>query len=619
MNDLHMLLAQKAYALRVASLEATTAAGSGHPTSCLSAADIVAALFFYAMRFDPDNPDNPNNDRFILSKGHAAPVLYAAWQEVGVLTREEMLSLRQFDSVLEGHPTLRFERSEAATGSLGIGLSVGAGMALSARLDGRDFTTYVLLGDSEVSEGAIWEAAAIAAYYKLENLIAIIDVNRLGQRGQTLHGHDLSAYAKKFSAFGWHTFTLDGHNTAQILAGLDAAHKMRNRPSVIIARTIKGYGIQEIADKNGYHGRAVPAEKLSEALAELQDRCGAVCEKELVAWEPQIPSGAAGASALGHISLPATAYDASKPLATRKAYGDALAALGGVCDRVVVLDAEVKNSTYSYRFEEKFPDRFIECFIAEQNMLGMAIGLANRGKLPFVSTFACFLTRAFDQIRMAAIGTTPLRLSGSHAGVSIGQDGPSQMGLEDLAIMRTLPGSVVLYPCDAVSTHKLVECMANYHDGISYLRTTRADTPIIYTDDQEFHLGGCNVLRESASDVACIVAAGITLHEALKAYDQLQEQGINVAVIDLYSIKPLDVQTLARVGAQAGSRLVTVEDHYAAGGLGEAVKSALCGTGVRVTCLSVDKLPRSGTMQELLAYEGIDAESIIRAINQDYE
>lgn len=617
MNDMANLVAHKAYNMRVSSIIATTAAGSGHPTSCLSAADLVAGIFFYAMRFDPDNPDNPNNDRFILSKGHAAPLLYAAWKEVGVLTDDDMRSLRKFGSVLEGHPTPRFERSEAATGSLGQGLSIGAGMALSAKLDELSFNTYVLMGDSELSEGSVWEAAELAAYYKLDNLIAVADINRLGQSTPTMEEYDLSAYAHKFESFGWRAITIDGHCISDILEALDQAQETQNKPTIIIARTIKGYGIGHVEDRMGFHGKAFKADDLPDIMEELQERFVDDVAYNGPAWEPIIPEDASVISSSDKYTLPEEPFDSGEPLATRKAYGVALAALGKVCASVVSLDAEVKNSTYAQTFEKDFPERFIQCFIAEQNMVGMGVGLAGRNHIPFISTFACFFTRAFDQIRMAAIGQAPLRLVGSHAGVSIGADGPSQMGLEDIAMMRAVPESVVLYPADAVSTYKLVEQMANYHTGISYLRTTRMDTPIIYSHNERFPIGGCKIVRQSDHDCACIIAAGITLFEALKAHEQLRKEGISVAVVDLYSIKPLDEQTIRHVGKASGGRIITVEDHYIQGGLGEAVCHALRNDNMTIDCLAVTTIPRSGRPDELLAYHGIDEAAIIQKVKQD--
>lgn len=617
MNQLKKFLEYKAYQLRLASLIMTSKAGSGHPTSCLSAADLVAALFFYAMQFDPHNIDNPDNDRFILSKGHAAPLLYAAWKELGLLTDEELYTYREFGSSLEGHPTRRFKYAEAATGSLGMGLSIGAGIALSALMDKRSFYTYVLLGDSELTEGSIWEAAEIASYYKLHNLVALADCNRLGQTGETIHGYHLERYSAKFEAFGWHTIMIDGHDMNQVMGALDKAREEKH-PTIILAKTIKGYGISEVENKNGYHGKAFAQQEMDSILKELDQRFpGQASYKSNFDWKPSIPRKTAdmSESCMG-VAVQEPEYIIGQMLATRKAYGQALVAVGKRCKQVVSLDAEVKNSTYAQTFDEAFPDRFIQCFIAEQNMVGMGIGLQSRGKIPFISTFAAFMSRAHDQIRMAAIGTCPLRCCGSHAGVSIGQDGPSQMGLEDIALMSALPGSVVLYPADAVSTYRLVEQMLEYNQGISYLRTTRPDTPVIYGDKEEFPIGGCKVLRSTDHDRVCIVAAGITLFEALKAADHLASENIAVSVIDLYSVKPLDRETLLKVALSSGNKIITVEDHYIQGGIGEQVCYALRNEKLTITCLAVTELPRSGKPEELMAWAGIDAEAIVKAVKK---
>ena len=615
-SALQKFLEHIAYEIRVSSLKMTSQAGSGHPTSCLSAADIVAALFFYAMQFDPQNHDNPNNDRFILSKGHASPVLYAVWKELGVLTEDDLLTYRHIDSVLEGHPTLRFPRSEAATGSLGQGLSIAAGIALSAKMDKRDFYTYCLLGDSEITEGSIWEALEISAYYKLDNLVAILDCNRLGQSTPTIHEHHVNQYAQKFRAFGWQAFIADGHHMEELANVLDEAKKIKDKPTIIIAKTFKGYGLQEIQDKQGLHGKAFSKEELPSILKELQNRFSEAAQfTENFVWKPTMPKSEKSQKHTS-ITIAKPTYVMGDKIPTRKAYGQAITAVGDVAQQAVSLDAEVKNSTYAEIFEAKYPDRFVQCFIAEQNMIGMAVGLANRGKIPFVSTFGAFFTRAFDQIRMAAIGQSPLRLTGSHAGISIGQDGPSQMALEDIALMRTLPNSIVLYPSDATSTYKLIELMANHHNGISYLRTTRMATPVIYRSDEEFEIGGCKVLRQSDHDVACIIGAGVTLHEALKAYEHLKKEKIYISVIDLYSIKPLAHETLMRVAQKSQKHIITAEDHYIQGGLGEAVVYALRNTNISIECLAIEKLPRSGKPEELMAWEKIDAQAIIIAVKK---
>lgn len=615
MNKERLFLERKAYNMRLSALTMTSVAGSGHPTSALSAADLVAALFFHAMSYDPNNPRHPNNDRFILSKGHACPLLYAAWKEAGVLTEKELYTYRNFDSVLEGHPTMRFAHTEAATGALGIGLSIGVGLALSTRLDALSCKTYVLLGDGELAEGAVWEAAELAHFYKLNNLIAIVDCNRLGQSAETVHGHHAHRYEEKFAAFGWKTFLVDGHNMQQIVDVLDRARAVDNVPVVIIAKTFKGYGISQAQDKLGYHGKAFSKEELNTIFIELEKKFSeaAAFDTHSYEWKPKLPA-TADVRPEEDVVFHEPPFKVGELLATRKAYGFALREAGARSGRTVALDGDVKNSTYAEIFEEKYKERFFQCFIAEQNMVGMAIGFDRRAKIPFVSTFGAFMTRAHDQIRMAAIGQARLRLIGSHAGVSIGEDGPSQMALEDIGMMRALPGSVVLYPCDAVSSWRLVEQMANYQGGISYLRTTRQETPVFYEKTETFEIGGCKVLARSDQDKVCIVAAGITVHEALKAYAQLQEQGISIAVIDLYSIKPLDAATVQAVAKKAGNTIITVEDHYREGGLGEAVASALSATGIRIKQLSVTQLPRSGKPEQLLAWAGIDAAAIVQAV-----
>lgn len=597
------LLLYKAYQLRIGSLKATKAAGSGHPTSCLSSADIVAALFFHTMQYDPRNPKNPNNDRFILSKGHAAPLLYAAWWQAGVISEKELMTLRQFDSVLEGHPTPRFSHVAYATGSLGCGLSIGVGEALAGRLARKDFYTYVLLGDGECAEGSVWEAAELAAYYKVDHLIGIVDCNGLGQTGQTMHGHDVKKLAQKFEAFGWKVFCIDGHNMQEIVSTLDTA-KQQNQPVMILAKTVKGKGVVAVENLEQFHGKVLDKNAVVQLAPEAYSG---------PAWKPKVPAAQEPVE-LPSINIPAPSYH--EPTATRVAYGDALAALGKASKQVIVLDAEVNNSTYAHTFQEVYPERFFQCFIAEQNMVGMAIGFAASQYISFASTFSAFLTRAFDQIRMAGIGKNPLRLCGSHAGVSVGQDGPSQMGLEDIALMRTIPGSVVLYPCDAVSAYKCTALMANYHAGVSYLRTMRDATPVVYKSNDEFEIGGCTVLKKNRKACAVIVAAGVTVHEVLHAEAILEKEGILISVIDAYSIKPLDVETIKKIAKESANRVITVEDHYQAGGLGEAVASALAETDIKVTSLAVTQLPRSGKAEELRAWAQIDAQAIMSVVKE---
>ena len=589
--------------LRIHSIAATTAAGSGHPTSCLSAADLVAALFFGHMRYDPKNPHYYNNDRFILSKGHAAPLLYAAWAETGLFPAEDLLKLRQLGSELEGHPTPRLPFVDVATGSLGQGLSIGVGMALCARLDNLDYRTYVLLGDGECAEGAVWEAASLAGFHHLNNLIAVVDVNRLGQSQPTMLGHDLNAYRKRFEAFGWRTEEIDGHDLDEILEVL-AAVGLGHQPLVILAKTLKGGGVSFLQDKESWHGKPLSKEEAARAMVELQPMARSGIGHAIPAPN-QLPAPKNEAPA----SYPATAYKPGDLVATREAYGNALVRIGGADARVVAMDGDTKNSTFADKFNKKFPDRFTECFIAEQSMVGVAAGFATRGKVPFASSFACFLARAYDQIRVAGISMANLKLVGSHVGVSIGEDGPSQMGLEDLAMMRAIVGSTVLYASDAVCAEKLVEQMAA-HKGICYLRTSRPKTAVLYKNDEAFPIGGAKVLRQSAEDKVTVVAAGVTLYEALKAADALKSQGIGITVIDAYSIKPLAREVIKAAAKKTRNLVVTVEDHYLEGGLGDAVAGELSADGIQVHKLAVRELPRSGKSEELLARYHIDASAI---------
>ena len=593
--------------LRIHSITSTTAAGSGHPTSCCSAADVMATLFFGHMRYDPKNPHYHNNDRFILSKGHAAPLLYAAWAETGLFPTSELLKLRQFGCDLEGHPTPRLPFVDVATGSLGQGLSVGAGMALAARLDHLDYRTYVLLGDGEIAEGAVWEAASLAGVYKLNNLIAIVDDNRLGQSQATAFGHDIGVYRKRFEAFGWRVEDVDGHDIEEILEVLSGVG-LNDQPLCIIAKTYKGAGVSFLQDKDGWHGRPLNQEEAAKAIAELQPTAKSGIGVPIPA-PAQLPAPNNTAPA----GYPPINYKPGDSVATREAYGNALARIGEVDPRIVAVDGDTKNSTYAEKFFNKFPNRSTECFIAEQNMVGVATGFGARGKVPFASTFACFFTRAFDQIRVAGISQANLKIVGSHVGVSIGEDGPSQMALEDIAMMRAIAGSVVLYPSDAVSTEKLLEQMAQ-KKGLCFLRTSRPKTPVIYNNDEQFPIGGAKVVRQNAGDKATVVAAGVTLHEALKAADALKAEGIGITVIDAYSIKPLGKDVIKAAAQKTGNTVITVEDHYIEGGLGDAVAGELSVDGIRVHKLAVNALPRSGKAAELLAHFGIDAAGIVKKV-----
>lgn len=595
--------------IRYLCLVSTTEAGSGHTTSSLSAADLMTGLLFGGFfRFDVERPDHPNNDRLIFSKGHASPLFYSLWAAAGKVSEEEMMTMRKFGSLLEGHPTVAFPYTEASTGSLGHGLSIGVGMALNAKfIDKLPYRTYVLLGDSEMAEGSQYEAMEIAAYYQLDNLTGILDVNRLGQRGETMYGHDLAAYKKRISSFGWETVIIDGHSMEDIFGAYEKALSVRERPVMIIAKTIKGKGVSFIEDKNGWHGKALNKEELARALEELGtvDRSvlGEILKPDDLKPEQRAPQKAVDVS-----------YAADKPVATRHAYGSALARIFPAFPDMVVLDAEVSNSTFSEIFRAAYPERFFEMFIAEQNMVGAALGLSRRGKIPFVSTFAAFLTRALDQIRMSRYSDANIKFCGSHAGVSIGEDGSSQMGLEDIAMFRPLLNSVVLYPSDAVSTEKLVEEAARYK-GIVYIRTTRQDTPVLYGNDEEFPIGGSKVLRSSDEDVITVIAAGITLHEALAAYEELKKEEIFIRVIDLYSIKPMDRSTL-RQAAHATRAIITVEDHFAEGGMGEAVRSEMSDIDVPIHSLSVRKMPKSGKPDELLEYEEISRNAVSNKVKE---
>jgi transketolase len=608
MNDIDIeSLKGIAYQLRIHSIEATTAAGSGHPTSCCSAADVVAALFFGHMRYDPKNPHYYNNDRFILSKGHAAPLLYAAWAETGLFPVADLLKLRQLGSDLEGHPTPRLPFVDVATGSLGQGLAVGVGMALCARLDNLDYRTYVLLGDGECAEGAVWEAASLAGVYQLNNLVAIVDVNRLGQSQPTAFGHDLSVYKRRFEAFGWRTEEIDGHDLEEITEVL-AAVGLGSQPLVILAKTLKGAGVSFLQDKEGWHGKTLSQEEAARAIAELQPSAKSGIGVPIAA-PSQLPAPANEAPA----AYPPTTYKLGDLVATREAFGNALLRIGAVDQRVVAMDGDTKNSTYSEKFFKQFPNRFTECFIAEQCMVGVATGFSTRGKVPFASTFATFFTRAFDQIRVAGISSANLKLVGSHVGVSIGEDGPSQMGLEDIAMMRAIVGSTVVYASDAVCAEKLMDQMAA-HKGICFLRTSRPKTPVLYNNDETFPIGGAKVLRQSPEDKVTVVAAGVTLYEALKAADALKAEGIGITVIDAYSIKPLGKDVIKAAAKKTKNLVVTVEDHYAEGGLGDAVAGELSADGVKVHKLAVRELPRSGKAEELLAKYGIDAAAIVQKV-----
>ncbi|MEU6372232.1 transketolase [Streptomyces sp. NPDC046909] len=599
-------LADLGQQLRVDSVRAADAAGSGHPTSSMSAADLMAVLLARHFRYDFDRPAHPGNDRFVLSKGHASPLLYASYKAVGAIDDAELLTFRKLTSRLEGHPTpRRLPWVETATGSLGQGLPVGVGIALAGkRLERTGYRVWVLCGDSELAEGSVWEAAEHAAYEHLDNLTAIVDVNRLGQRGPTRHGHDLDAYARRFQAFGWHTVEVDGHDVDAIDRAYGEALSTSGQPTAILAHTLKGKGVEAVQDREGLHGKPLP--DADEAIAEL----GGPRDLRVRVSEPPA-ARMLHAVRTGHLELPR--WSEGDEVATRDAYGQALAALGTARGDVVALDGEVGDSTRAEFFAKEHPERYFECYIAEQQMVAAAVGLAARGFVPYASTFAAFLTRAYDFIRMASVSGAGINLVGSHAGVAIGQDGPSQMGLEDLAMLRAVHGSTVLYPCDAHQTAHLVATMAGL-DGIRYLRTSRGKSPVIYGPDEEFPVGGSKVLRSSDRDRLTVVAAGVTVHEALAAADALRERDIAVRVLDLYSVKPVDRLTLRRAAEETGC-LMTVEDHHEEGGLGDAVLDAfLDGRPMpRLVRLAVRTMPGSASPDEQLHAAGIDAESIAAA------
>ncbi len=590
---------------RVDSIRMSAAAKSGHPTSAMSAADLLAVLVDGYLRYDFDHPKSRANDRLVFSKGHASTLLYAIYRAAGVVSDEELMSYRKHGSMLEGHPTPLIPWVDVATGSLGQGLPIGVGMALAAKyLEKLPSRVWVLCGDSEMAEGSMWEAFEHAAHFELDNLTAIIDVNRLGQRGETMVGWDLDTYVRRAEAFGWNALEVDGHDVEAIDEVLGRAVANTGAPTVVVAKTKKGKGVAAVEDENGFHGK--PLDDPDAAIAEL----GGLRDLHVDVDRPDVAPAPATASAA--LELPR--YELGSEVATRKAYGDALAALGAARPDVVVLDGEVSNSTFAETFAKAYPERYFEMYIAEQQMAAAAVGLQAVGWRPFASTFAAFLSRAYDFVRMAAVSRATFSLCGSHAGVSIGEDGPSQMGLEDIASLRAVHGSTVLHPCDANQTAKLVAAMADL-DGISYLRTLRPATPVLYTADEEFEIGGSRVLRSSEEDEIALIGAGITVHEALKAADALADEGISARVIDAYSIKPIDAETILAAVEATGGRLVTIEDHWPEGGLGDAVLDAVADAEEppRVVKLAVRDLPRSGTPEECLAAAGIDAEHIAAA------
>ncbi len=600
--------------LRVDSIRSSSAAGSGHPTSSMSAADLMAVLMSNYLRYDFDRPELPTNDHLIFSKGHASPLLYAMYKAAGAVTDDEMMTFRQLGSRLQGHPTPAIPWVDVATGSLGQGLPIGVGVALAGKfLDKLPYRVWVLCGDSEMAEGSMWEACAHAGFSGLNNLIGILDMNRLGQRGETMLGWNADAYAERIRAFGWHTIEIEGHDLDQIDRAYAEATQPRERPTMIVARTLKGRGVSFLEDLPDMHGKPVAEAREQEAIAEL----GGLRNITIQVRKPE-PAPPAATPAPEPVELPR--YELGGAAATRVAYGDALQALGAARPEVVALDAEVSNSTYADKFAKAFPERYFEMYIAEQQMVAAAVGFQVRDYVPFASTFAAFLSRAYDFIRMATISQANIRLCGSHAGVSIGEDGPSQMALEDLAMMRAIGGSTVLYPSDPNQTAHLVAAMADL-PGISFLRTTREKTAVLYAPDERFPVGGSKTVRASDDDRVTVVAAGITVHEALKACDELAGEGLAVRLIDAYSVKPIDGAGLLAAAAATGGRVVVAEDHSPQGGLGEAVLSALAAgpnaaAGLAFRHLAVRELPTSGKPQELLDAAGISARHIAAAVRE---
>jgi len=614
------LLKDIAHRLRIHSIDATSASNSGHPTSCSSIADIMSVLFFDTMKYSVKEPRHPANDRFVLSKGHAAPVLYAAWAEAGLFPVDELKKLRKIDHPLEGHPTPRLNFIDVATGSLGQGLSCAAGMAYTGKyFDKSDYRVYCLCGDGESAEGSVWEALAFASYYKLDNLVNIIDINRLGQSEPTMYQHDVEIFRKRVEAFGWHAQVVDGHDINELKMAFEVASKVKGQPSCILAKTFKGKYFPKIEDSPSWHGKPLgnqTDEVVNSLKALIKTPAGKLAHELLPIKAPtaQIPT-----VNIKDIKLSkAPGYKLGEEVATRLAYGTALVKIGEGNKCVVALDGDVKNSTYSIKFKEAYPDRFVECFIAEQNLAGVAIGCATRDRtVAFASTFAAFWTRAFDQIRMGAISQTNVNFSGSHVGCSIGEDGASQMALEDLAMFRSIPESTVFYPSDAVSTERAVELAANTK-GVCYIRTSRPNTPVIYDNGEVFQIGLAKVVHKSDNDVATVVSGGVTLHEAIKAAKKLKESGKNIRVIDVFTVKPLDWKTILENVKQTHNRVVVVEDHYPEGGIAEAVSSALLsnsnGENFHFKKLNVNKIPMSGQPNELLERFEIDAKAIQKAV-----
>lgn len=600
--------------LRIDSINATQASNSGHPTSCASAAEIMSVLFFNVMRYSKEFPRDPRSDRFVMSKGHAAPILYAAWAEAGLFPREDLLNLRKLSSDLEGHPTPRLNFIDVATGSLGQGLSVAAGMAYTGKyFDKSDYRVYCLVGDGESAEGSIWEALSFASHYKLDNLVAVFDVNRLGQSDPAMLQHDMGVYEARLKAFGWNTYVVDGHDVETLCKTFHDATTCKDKPTCILAKTFKGKGCPEIEDLMNWHGKPLGA-KADKVINEIQKNM----KSQSLSLRPQAITASVPDVDITNIKLAdPLKYEMGQQVATRLAYGEALASLGKNNPRVVALDGDTKNSTFSDKFRVAHPDRYIECYIAEQNLVGVGIGCATRDRnVVFCSTFAAFFSRAFDQIRMGAISQTNANFAGSHAGISIGEDGPSQMALEDLSMFRSIPGSTVFYPSDAVSTQRAVELAANTK-GVCFIRTSRPNVPVIYSNDEVFEAGKAKVVRKSDKDQVTVIGCCVTLKEAMLAADKLAIDGVNIRIIDPFTLKPFDKDTVLANARETGGKIITVEDHYSEGGLGDTVAGALCEEkDITIKKLAVTEIPRSGKPAELMDKYGISANCIVKAVNQ---
>lgn len=602
--------------LRILSIRATNASNSGHPTSCCSMAEIMSVLFFKTMRYRLDAPRDPSSDRLILSKGHAAPILYAAWSEAGLFPETELLKLRKIDNDLEGHPTPRLPFVDVATGSLGQGLSCAAGMAYTGKyFDKASYRTYCIIGDGESAEGSIWEALSFAGHYKLDNLVAIFDINRLGQSEPTAFQHQMEVYKSRLDSFGFNTYVIDGHNVEALCKAFSDAANVRNKPTAVLCKTYKGKGLAGIEDSDNWHGKPL-GDKAPAAIEALEKQMVSKGPWKLSPQRPEKEDAPPVDISNIRLSEPPN-YKIGEKVATRLAYGVALAKLGANNSRVIAMDGDTKNSTFSDKFKKAHPDRFIECFIAEQNLVGVAIGCGCRGRtVPFASTFAAFFTRAFDQLRMGAISQANIKCAGSHAGISIGEDGPSQMALEDLAMFRSIPNSVVFYPSDAVSCERACELAANYK-GIVFIRTSRPNTAVIYPNDEKFEIGRSKVVLRSLEDKALLIGAGVTLYEALNAAETLKKQHIHVRVLDMFCLKPVDQQAIVSNARECGGRIVVVEDHYPEGGIGDAVRTAVAmERDIVVKHLAVRNVPRSGPSAALLNLFEIDAEHIVKAVHE---